>query len=196
MGGFRLVPPARSLWDHRHAGTGGGLEVWHLVNSNGQNALTTGAPSANILRAFPFVAPARGGVLDRIGYNITTTVAGNTRVGIYTATSESNLYPAALVVDSGSIVNAQTVKTATINVALTPGSLYWVVMLGDAAPTVRAMGIANCSFLLGYDNTLGTAGNAGLSVAFNYAALPATFPAGAAMIQAVPIPCLFLRFSS
>lgn len=196
--GFRLVPPARNLEDFRHVNGGGGLEIWYVANGAMTGNFSTGAPTANVLRAMPFVAPARGGTLDRLGYNITTNVAGNTRIGLYNSTSETNIYPSSLIVDSGTIVNSAAVKTATIDVPLTPGDLYWIALVGDVAPTVRIMASSNCSSILGWDNTFGTAGNYGLQVAFAYAALPATFPASATMltVSTTPVPALYYRFSA
>lgn len=196
--GMRIIPGGRGVDSFRHTG-GSGLEVWYIANCTSSNAPTTGAPTANVLRAMPFIAPARGGVLDRLGYNITGSVAGNTRVGLYQSLDDATIYPGALLFDSGSIANSAAVKTATLTAAqgtLFPGRLYWIAIVGDAAPTIRSLQIASCGHLLGADNTFGTPLNAGISVAHAYAALPATFTAGGAMITAVPIPALYYRFAS
>lgn len=186
---------ARGEEAFRHAG-GSGLEVWYLAGASNGLALATATMTANVLRAFPFVAPARGGTLDRLGFNVTTLLAGNSRIGLYASVSESNLYPSALLEDSGSISTATTgVKSYTINRALKPGRLYYLAHVCDVAVVLRGFAVGGVSSVLGISNALGTTPNLGVSVAHTYGALPATFTAGGAMITAVPLPALGYRFS-
>lgn len=187
---------ARGDESFRHAG-GSGLEMWYIANCVNALALTTGAATANVLRALPFVAPARGGTLDRLAFNVTTLLAGNARIGLYKNVSESNLYPQTLLFDSGDISTATAgVKTASLAQDLEPGALYWVAIVGSAAATMRALAVGGCSHILGTTNALGTAPTVGISVAHAYGALPATFTGGGAAITAVPIPALAYRFSA
>jgi len=190
-------PVGGSISDFAHIG-GASLEIWYIANCSNQFAPTTGAPTANVMRAMPFIAPKRGGTLDRLGYVITVSVAGSTRIGLYNSTSDSNIYPSSLVsgTDTGAIANSAAVKTATISASLVPGRLYWIAMVSDVASTIRGLNVPNTTHLLGADNTFGATLNVGLSVAYAFAALPATFTAGGAMIQALPIPALYYRFSS
>lgn len=188
-------PVGGSVPDFAHIG-GAGLEVWYAANCVDQFALVTGAPVANTMYAMPFIAPKRGGTIDRLGYVITSSVVGSTKIGLYTATSDSNIYPSALLVDSGTIANSAAVKTATVSVTLSPGKLYWVAIVSDVASTLRNLGVANTSSLLGCNNTFGAALNCGISVAFAFASLPTTFTAGGAFITASPIPALYIRFSA
>lgn len=185
---------ARDWQAYAHSPGGGGLTAWQLAGVSNAAALTTGAPTANVLRAIPFVAPARGGTLDLLAFEVTGGVAGNYRIGLYESTSEANLYPSKLLVDSGNIdVTGAAVKTATVSVALTPGALYWVAVVGSVAPTVRACNLANLTAALGIAATFGAAPNVGISVAHAFAALPATFTGGGAYITAVPVPALAYR---
>jgi hypothetical protein len=199
--GKRIIPGGSGVTDYRHAG-GSSLEVWYIANNSSQFAGTTGAPTVNVLRALPFIAPSRGGVLDRIGFNVTTVAVGSAaRIGLYQSLDDANLYPGTLLFDSGSIAtDAGTTKTATLTAAqgtLYPGRLYWLaIVTGTLAPTLRCLSMAQITPILGADNTFGTAFNVGISVAHAFAALPATFTAGGAMMQAVPIPALFYRFSA
>lgn len=187
---------ARDVNSFRHTG-GSSLEAWYYCGSANGTALTTGAPTANVLRAIPFVAPVRGGTLDRIAIITTAGVAGNARFGIYTNKSEQNLYPASLVVDSGDKdMTGNAVKSANINISLTPGALYWAALVGAVAPTIRCFAVGGMNTLLGVSSALGTAQNLGISVAYNYAALPSTFSAGGAMITAVPLPAIAIRYSA
>jgi len=180
-----------------HAG-GSSWETWYFPGMKAATALTTGAPTANVLRAFPFVAPRRGAVLDRIGINVTTLLAGSTRLGIYRTVSESNLYPGDLLLDAGQVdTGTAGVKTLTINQALDPGRIYHAGIVSNAAPTLRCIALAGVGIsLLGFGAAFPTTPTLGLSVAFTYAALPTPFPAGAVAITAVPVPVIGLRFSA
>lgn len=187
----------RSFDSFRHTG-GASLEAWYYANCVNSTAMTTGAPTANVLRALPFVSPARGGTLDRLGFIVTSGVSGNARIGLYSNSNESTtLYPGALLNDSGNIsVTASAVKTYTLSRALAPSSLYWLAIVSDVAPTIRCLTLANCSHLLGEANTFPGTPNVGISVAHAFAALPSTFTAGGAMISATPVPGLLMRFSA
>lgn len=169
------------------------VERWYTAPVTG-TALTTGAPTANTLRAIPFPL-SETVVLDRIAINVTTLLAGQARLGIYE--DNGNMYPGARVLDAGTVDSGSAgVKAITINQTLQGGKLYWLVIVGNAAPTIRTFAVASMLPLLGFDNTLGTAPGLFYSVAYTYAALPATFPTGAAVGTAVPIPAIFVRISS
>lgn len=180
---------------YRQVGTSP-LERYYIAGMGNGIALTTGAPTVNVLRAFPFFS-TRGGTLDRIAIQVTTLIAsGVARLGIYQATSDTNLYPSARIVDAGTVSTATTgMKTITINVPLTANTLYWLVHLaGPGAATLRCMAMAGCAAIFGASNVLATAAGVGISVAFTAAPIPATFPAGGAVITAVPIPAIGVRF--
>lgn len=163
-----------------NVGSNGGLTIWYTGAVN-QAALSTTTFAANTIYAAPVILP--GGVLDTIAFETTATGAGSTtRVGIYANTSENVLYPSSLIVDGGSIDThtAAGVKSTAINVALSPG-LYWFVMVQTATlPTMRYMLSASCNHIIGLPPTMGASLNPTITVAFAYAALPASFPAGAA----------------
>lgn len=185
------VLDARAVEAYQHSGSGGAGAVYYIANCVQNTALNTGAPSANVIRAMPFIAPARGGTITELAFNVTTGAAGNCRIGIYTNTADDELYPDTLLLDTGSISVASTgVKTAATSLALDPGRLYWMVMVGDVAPTIRTITVNNCSDILGYPTAMGTAGNVGISLAFTYGALPDPFGAGGAYITAAPIPAI------
>ena len=165
---------------------------WYCAGIDNATVLTTGAPTANILRAMPLLIPL-GRTLDRIAINVTTLTAGKARLGIYS--DNGNCYPNSRVLDAGEVDTGSTgVKAVNINQTLTPG-LYWLVMVNNAASTIRALSVGGVMPILGLASDLGTAPGVGWSVAFDYAALPATFTAAAAAITAVPIPAIFVRFS-
>lgn len=191
------VPQAPEYYQ-AHVQGGGGLTPWYVLGTNNNNSLIAGAVTANTLYACPFIAPARGATLDRIGFAVTTLLAGNGRCGIYNATSDTNLYPSSLVVDGGSISTATTgAKTTTISQALTPGNLYWAAYLGDAAPSLRCHQAGTATGLLGVDSTLTSGGGRGIQVALAFAALPATFTAGATItVTGSVFPAVFGRYGA
>jgi hypothetical protein len=185
---------------YQHVNGGTGLSRYQIAGMANATALTTGAPSANNLRALPFVAPARGGVIDQLAFNVTTLLAGNARIGLYKNTADGNLYPGDLVsgTDSGSISTVTTgVKTFTVNVPLDPGRVYWLAHVCDAAATLRCLAVGGMWAALGLDSGLGTAPGFGITRAFTYAALPNPFgTTSPSVIGAVPIPALAARFSA
>lgn len=193
---WQTLPKYADISSYRQAGTTP-LEMWYVANTGNATAMTTGSPSAGVLRALPFVAPARGGTLDRLAFNITTPVAGNARIGLYSNTSDSVIYPSTLLFDSGDIgTGTGGFIAATCSVTLAPGAMYWVVHIGSVAATLRCLAVAGVSPLLGMPTGLGTAHNAGISATMTYGTLPSTFPSGGGTFSAVPIPALAVRFSA
>jgi hypothetical protein len=161
---------------------------WY-TSSIESTAETTGSVTLNTLRALPFrVANTRS--LDKIAINVTTSSTGIARLGIY---SDSGCYPDKLLCDSGEISYTLTgKKEADIDITLNPG-FYWLVHNASVTSTLRCMQLATCLPVLGYDDTLGTAGGVGWSYAQSFGELPDPFPEGAAVITTVPIPAIFVR---
>jgi len=167
---------------------------WYPAGMRNCAALTTVAPTANVLRAYPHIVPYKT-TLDKIAINCTTLTAGKQRLGIYS--DDGNCAPGARLLDAGEVDTGTTgVKAIDIAQVIEAGTLLWIVVVGNAAPTLRATPANAGSPILGYDNTLGTDAAIGWSVALTYAALPATFPNGAAVITAAAAqPAVFLRAS-
>jgi hypothetical protein len=167
-----------------------------VVNGTG---LGTVALAANNLFAAPFVAPPRSAMIDRLAVYVTTGVASSTvRLGIYDATSESNLYPNNLLWDSGALATATTnaIAGGTPNLTLTPGRLYWAALNSSSNPTVRAVAVGGACPIFGIADALSaTALQICLSGTRTYAALPSTFTASIAA-GATAFPAFFLRFSA
>lgn len=161
----------------------------------GATALTTGAPAANTIIALPFTVPWPC-TLNRVLANVTTIgTLSNLRIGIYSATSLTNIYPGSRLYDSGDLSTITTgVKTASPALALTQGTLYWACLnQGGTVATIRCLGLAGCATPLGLDTAMGTAAGIGLNVSLTYGAYPASFPAGATVRTAVPIPAIGLE---
>lgn len=191
----------RGVESFRHCG-GSSIESWYAVNKDNCAAGTTVATTLDTLVAVPFIAPARGGVLDRIGVNC---AAGNSagreiRIGLYNNVSDQRLfYPNSLLVDSGALSVATTgVKSATISQTLNPGELYWAAYVTNhSTPTFRSFALSTTANLLGADSSLTTAIQRGYTYAYTYAALPATFTAAQAAVQSTTLhPAIYIRFSA
>jgi len=168
------------------------VERWYGAGIAAGTDLGTFSTTVNVLRAIPFFAP-RGGTLDKLSFNVTASgsAGSKARVGIYRATSHTNLYPSSLVVDGGEIATITNgVKTSSISVALTPGELYYfAVLTGTSAPTLRAVTAPSAFPLLGIDTSMGTALGTFWTVSLAYAALPASFP-GAATVGTGSFPLI------
>lgn len=176
-------------------GTNGAGETWYCGAQN-QTSLAAPSISVNFLRSYPIVL-SRAVILTKISFE--QVVAGGagskTRVGIYNAMSLANIYPNALVVDSGEFATdgANAVKTtAGLSIFMPPG-IYWLSHIsGISAATLRALsgaGSASLS-LLGSTNSLNGLGF-NLAPSLVYGALPSTFPAGA-ILSAATLPLVAL----
>ncbi len=111
--------------------------------SEGTLALT-----ADTIYFIAFFIP-RTRTYDRIGVELTTNGAAGilVRLGIYNATSAH--IPGALVLDAGTVVvdnGAAVLKTITISKQLIPGN-YFMAVVSDGTPTLRACRIGNLTFL-------------------------------------------------
>jgi len=175
------------------------LERYYVAGVANCAPLTTGAPAIGVLHAMPFVAP-RGGTVDRIAINVTTQIAsGVAKLAIYSATSDTNLYPDALLGATAEFVTSTLgMKAQTVNLTLAANTLYWLVYwAGVATPTIRCIALAGCSAFLGLDNALGTTPGYGIQATLAYTtSFPATFTAGGTVKVAVPAPAIGVRFSA
>ena len=151
--------------------------------------------TADILRAAPFLS-TRGGVIDRIACNVTgTSAAGEFRMGIYQATSQTNLYPNNLIVDAGTFNSTAgaALRTASISITLQPNTLYWLVHIqGNNSAPFRRVIADDCFNLLGVGTGF-TEAYYGIEAGFTYGTLPATFPTGGTIISS-SVPGVGLRF--
>lgn len=179
----------------RNVGTGGGLgERWYPANMANNYATTTVAIVDDTLYAVPYLE-VRGGTLDRIGIYLSGAAAGNFRLGIYRATSFTNLYPNNLVLDAGVVTFAAGLRAATIAQALQPNTLYWLALLAESTPAnpPYALDLGGTLPMLGWTNTFTS--QTWCSVAQAYGALPATFTAGAALLGTTPL-MIAVRYSA
>jgi hypothetical protein len=184
-----------------HSGTTG-MERWYaagvIISGSG---LSTGAPVVATLQAIPIIS-LHGGTVDRIAFEVTTggSAGSKARVGIYAATSQSNIYPNALVVDGGEFDTTTTgVKVATVSATLDPNVRYWAAYLcGTAAPTIRVPTNTQLDgTIIGISSAIGNQMPPwGVRVAQTYGALPGTFPASAGFGTTEAPAGIFLRYSA
>jgi len=189
--------PGGDEWDYVQATTTYYTALYLLGSTSGV-ALSTKALVANRAHAVPFIAPRRGGTIDQLQIRITTGVAAtNVRCGIYTNASETDLRPDSLVLDAGAGSSATSSSTITLSIsqALTPGMLYWLVLLSDGAPTVRAGSANACIPIMGFAGATVTAMHTHLYATVSYGALPASFPTTLTAATG-GFPSAFARFSA
>ncbi len=184
-------------------GTGGGFgeRYYPMTPRRVASATATLAASAGTLYAVPIFAP-RFGTIDRIAYEVTTAggAGGVGRQGIYAATSETNLYPSALVVDGGEhVVTSTGMKISTVAVTLEPDVLYWgVVLFGTNAPTVRTTAASETLWSpIGLDLATSTQiWDTMFTRSQTYGALPSTFPASPPTSYSSPHILMVMRYSA
>lgn len=188
----------RSVESIHHIGTTP-FERWYSLGVEAASSPTTNAFTVNQLLAWPFTVARSGATIDRLSINVLTLGTGSkARVGIYQATSDTNIYPLNLVVDGGEFDTATTgVKTATVSVALTPHVLYWACYVCSAtSPTIRTYSsVEGFPTLCGVGPTMGGSIENILNAAFTYAALPSTYPTGVPMGN-LSIPMVAARYSA
>jgi len=141
---------------------------------------------ANFLRVFPFIPPATIDI-DRICCWVSTLLAGdNVKLCIYE--DGDNLYPGALVVDSGAIDTSTTgMKEVTINAQLTGGKLYWMGYVLNTITTLafRKFAVGARLPILGLSAAATPQHGIGWTVGHTFANnLPSTYPGGGTIIAA------------
>jgi hypothetical protein len=164
-----------------------------------QGTLTAQSFSANVLYALPIIAGIGTQTINWMSVNVSTG-AGNSALGIYSNKmigDDLNLYPGALLYDSGSFSTATTgTKQVVPLINLNPGQLYWLAFVSDNTPALKGPNPNGAfSSILGVENTL-TSQIWGVGVSFTFGALPDPFPAGATdKSNAASGPCLGIGYA-
>lgn len=160
-----------------------------FINGEAVSAFAT-VPTLKI-RATPWVAPRIKSRATILTLSLTVGAAGNVRLGLYSSKGTTDIYPNALLVDSGNLSTAgagQISYTIPTPVDLVPGRLYWVVSIFDASPTVNCFGLTR-SVMSILGNPIAAAGTDSDGVAYELTvgalgALPNPFTAAATILQA------------
>jgi hypothetical protein len=113
---------------------------------------------------------------DRYAIEVTTAVASSSiKLLIY---SDSNGLPNSLVLNAGTVDSSTTgTKELTISQSLTGGQVYWLVLVSNSNPQVRAINTANAMLIA--PTTFNPAANYGSYYADStgsYTTPPSTFP--------------------
>jgi hypothetical protein len=174
-----------------------------LANNCSATVVTTTLPALNTLWALPYIV-SKTTKFDTISFRLTTNASagGVARAGIYR--DNGNMYPGALIFDTGSIdTTTGSIKDTTITAGLQvfqPG-LYWLTWeCGTAAPQIRGLASQFNGFnILQFDAAFSTSNVAyGYSVAHTFGALPDPYTSSATLLTAspsasAPVPALGLR---
>jgi hypothetical protein len=181
---------------------GAGGPLFHALGRQARGAVANVAlPPIDNVEATPFML-SRNATIDTISarVNVAAAAGGKGRIGIYASTA-ATLYPGALVLDAGEVAtDAIGQKDLAVGLALTGGVLYWVaVTVGISAGPPTWSGIpAQDLFAAMFGQGTGNFDfnpNTKLRVARAYAALPANFPAGAALVSGAFVG-VHVRFSA
>ena len=180
----------------KHAGTVN-FETYYVAGQLTSNAaLGSSTFSANILRALPYVSTVNGRV-DRITCRVTgTATSGEFRLGIYQATSHSNLYPYQLILDTGTFSATTTgVRIGTIDIDLERNTLYWFVHVSSGV-TPAYVNVNNDDALnvLGIGTAFAEAAT-GIQIGYTYGTLQTIFPSGGTITD-VSLPAVGVRYLS
>lgn len=131
---------------HRSTADIGAVE--HCCGAANAGAYTTVAVTANAQYWWFFVAPNKKVSLTQIAFEVTTASADGTLGRIYLAENSNadstldcgdSMHPGLILADSGNISVASTgLKTYACDVDLKPGRMYWIGVVSDSTPTLRA----------------------------------------------------------
>jgi hypothetical protein len=188
---------AHALASFRQIAGGVWGDAWYLAGTVIPSKALFSA-TLGVLYAVPFLSGRNTAFTGFAMRTSSTTVGTKFRMGIYTNTADTNLYPAALVKDSGELtVSAAETTSLFAAVSLTSDQLYWAVLLSDTTTGFGGNALAGSNNFIG--DALGSLGSnraAHISVANAYGALPSTFPSGAISPTAGSIPGIAIRFSA
>ena len=155
---------------------------WHLPMvasvyfATGMN-FTTEATIAGYERPSLFI-PMRSCTLDRIGVYVTSPGAAGSviRLGIR-AWDTATALPGALILDAGTVAATTTgAKEATISQAVTAGTPYVLIAVGQGAPATEPSMVAHGGRALPFADTGPSANAAPAIIGYSLGALPSTAP--------------------
>jgi len=188
LASFRQI--AGSTWADR----------WYVTAENGPRVASPAVVAnfnANILFAVPFLS-GQNTAVSGLGLYHDSVANDLYHVGIYTNTSNSYLYPNALIVDVLVNPTTQGFFSTSTSATIPANSLLWSVFVGDSAAQLTVIPTASSYIFLGRSSSEMLSGGLSnlITVAFTYAALPSTFPAGAAISTTGNIPGIAIRYSA
>ncbi len=188
----------------RQPGPGGGMDVYYAgAPVAGTGAGVAFTPTANQVYA-AMLPSGRGGTLDKVGFwlNAAGAAGVKARVAVYETVSDSDLYPGALLLDSGDIAadtGAPGYRLASVSLALPADKAVWFAFnLGSTSgsPTFGAVSQNNTyvNNYVGFPASGFVMANI-LAGALTYGAFPATFPAGIPPVNSNFFPLVMIHYS-
>jgi hypothetical protein len=121
-------------------------------------------------------------------------------MGLYTNSTESDLYPDELVAQGAVELDTTTTsqkRTWNIAYTLIPGQLYWLAVVANGAPVIRGVSTNQAHYILGTASSANTTWTTHLYATHTYdSSLPSTFPTAGATAGTGAAPGLFYDFSS
>jgi len=165
-----------------------------IAGAVGGSALVTQALTAARVYYIPFSVPRRIR-LSSMGVSVSTASAGTGTLGIY-ANDGSAVYdhPGTLLATTttGAINTGATgTKTASIDIVLEPGVVYWAGFINSSAATLRSIAVAGQSACLGFTDALLTVTSC-LYSAGSTNVLPGPANASPLALAATSIPAIYL----
>jgi len=165
-----------------------------IAGAVGGSALVTQALTAARVYYIPFNVPRRIR-LSSMGVSVSTASAGTGTLGIY-ANDGSAVYdhPGTLLATTttGAINTGATgTKTASIDIVLEPGVVYWAGFINSSAATLRSIAVAGQSACLGFTDALLTVTSC-LYSAGSTNVLPGPANASPLALAATSIPAIYL----
>jgi hypothetical protein len=112
--------------------------------------LTTFTLMASRIYLIPFI-PTSNITISDIGFEVTTAVSGNAYLGIYSnKLNNNNDEPDILLASIGPFSTSTTgSKSGTISFNFTKNTIYWIAIVCNAGPTIRALPVGGMAPLLG-----------------------------------------------
>lgn len=190
------------IFEPRHTGSSP-LELWYVAGQLTSSILTAFiTPAAETLFALPFVIEDTSRTVDKVALAASVGGGSSVRIGIYQNIGDTNLYPAALLADSGTISVGLGVTQKAFVQALASNNLFWFVLLtGLTSPSSLFHQLSNDFWdILGVNPDLNFTGTGipgyGWTAPYAGGLLPNPFPLAAALIDASFIPTIVIHLSS
>lgn len=177
--------------DFVDAATGAAKNSYLPLGAISCTSPTTGAATINSIRVTAWNNYSTK-TIDSLIYEVTAGTTGNLRLVIFK--DDGTGYPGELAYDSGdqAIAAPGAFTIAVANLVLPPG-LYWIGYITNTANTFRVVGFGNTPNVTGMGAAIGATFENAYAATFTYAAAPATYPAGASLVQ-INRPVIGARF--
>lgn len=187
---------ADKSWNYyKHVGTS------YYASPRGTGTILPQVLTNDTLWAMPYIS-GRGGTIDRMGIEV--TLAGSSgsacKLGIYSNTSDSILYPLTLLLAGPLLTNELTgVMSGATSFSLSPGILYWLTLHAKTvAPTTQQISFQQGIVpIFGFSSppaTWSIQAARSSNVPFD-SGLPIGFPAGASLSQ-IQSPMIGVRYGA